>query len=124
MDKQSNKVISLYLKEIASALICPKSLKSVFLSELRGDIETYTTSVSTVTEDDLYKEFGTPDEISNGFLDRNNYDDLLKKAKRKAFIWKLICIGVSILLIFFICLAMSLLDMNGDTINVSDAYVS
>lgn len=70
----NNKVINLYLKEVSAKLNCTGSMKSVFLNELKENIANFTETASLITKDDLYKEFETPDEISDGLLDRNDYN--------------------------------------------------
>lgn len=98
MTFKNNKIINSYLKEVSAKLNCQKSLKAVFIKELKSDIENYADSVGLSMKDDLYREFGTPEEIANSLFDRHDYDVLLKKAKRKALAWKLIA-GVLLMLL-------------------------
>ena len=86
MTVANKKIINSYLKEIYANLNCKKSLKAVFIKELKSDIENYADSVGLSIKDDLYREFGTPEEIANSLFDRHDYDVLLKKAKGIAII--------------------------------------
>lgn len=122
MTSKNKKIINSYLKEVSANLNCKKSLKSVFIKELKSDIENYAKSTVSVTKDDLYNEFGTPEEISNSLFDRHDYDVLLKKAKRKALAWKLIAIILFILLLIAVYGFSELLSLTNTKVIVTNVY--
>ncbi len=122
MTVANKKIINSYLKEIYANLNCKKSLKAVFIKELKSDIENYADSVGLSIKDDLYREFGTPEEIANSLFDRHDYDVLLKKAKGKALAWKLIAIISCILFIVAICCFADLLAHVRGEVTVTNIY--
>ena len=122
MTAANKKIINSYLKGVSANLNCTKSLKSVFLTELKSDIENYAKSTVSVTKDDLYNEFGTPEEISNSLFDRHDYDALLNKAKRKALACKLIAIVLIMLLVVAVYVIAEMWDLIHFEVTVTNVY--
>ena len=83
-----DKAVSQYLKEINGRLTCSNAMKSVFLTQLKEDIADYRAKGQPVTLEALQARFGTPEDISRGFLERDGYEELLDKEKRKIRFWK------------------------------------
>lgn len=122
MTKKNKKIVRLYLKEISAKLNCGRAMKLVVLSEIKSDIEAYTSSGDSITINDLYNEIGTPDDIANSLFDRKDYDILLKKAKRKTFILTLVAIILVILLSVSIYGFVELLSHYDSDITVTNVY--
>ena len=122
MNQSNNRVIQSYLKDVSARLVYPRAVRSVFISELKENILNFAAHEAPVSLDDLYKEFGSPDDISEGFLDRKEYSSLLKKSKRKMAIW--ICIGIIAFILFVvaICCFVLLLHHIGGEVIVTDVY--
>ncbi len=118
----NKKVINSYLREVSSNLYCKKSLKSVFIQELKSDIENYTDSSVLVKKEDLYHEFGTPEEIANSLFDRNDYNLLLKRAKIKVFVCILIATVLFILLLVSGYVIIELFDLIIFEVTVTNVY--
>lgn len=123
--KKNNRVVKQYLKEVSDGLDCPRSVKSVFISEFKSDIFNYAAN-DIVDMDDLYDKFGTPESIADGFCDKNDYKLLLKKAKKRSFVMKLIFAVLIIILLAVIIFAALIIkdaiaDING-TIIISEPY--
>lgn len=89
------KVIRQYLKEVKKELNCSMSVKSVFLKDLKEEIAFSRTQGLTITGESLRAEFGSPEEISASFYNRSDYKELLAKAKKKLFFWR-ISAGIAI----------------------------
>lgn len=119
---KNKQIISNYLKSVAKNLQVSRILKSTFIHELKDSVTSFASENKDITIDDLYNEFGTPKEISEGFLDRKDYNVLLAKAKKRAMIWKILGISVSLLLILLICFVGFLLRQYGGEVYVSDVY--
>ncbi|MGM9681334.1 MAG: DUF6120 family protein [Eubacteriales bacterium] len=118
-----NSSIKQYLKEVSGNLACPRSVKTIFLQELKSEILSRQDGKDPFTLSELYHDFGTPDEIADGFFDRNDYDNLLKKAKRRTIISMCISIVTLILLICAIWLIVELLLTFGGTVTVSEPHI-
>ncbi len=120
MTSINKKVVKSYLKEVSSVLDCNKALKSVFLSELREDIENFSNSGVVISKEKLYGEFGTPQDITHSFYSRNDYDVLLKKSKKKVIIWRIISVVFCILFIVVVCHFVELLDHSHGEVTVTN----
>ena len=83
------KEIRRYLKEVRKELNCSMSIKSVFLKNLKEEIAFSRIQGMTITGVSLRAEFGAPEEISASFYNRGDYKELLAKAKKKLFFWRI-----------------------------------
>ena len=122
-----NKLIKIYLKDVSSKLTCPRSVRSVFISELKNEIEDLIKEKRDLTYEMLCERYGSPDEIANGFYDRSDYSRLLQKAKKKAKRWKILCIIAAILLVLAIGLiiyAYITLGEYSGSVKVSNSNIS
>ena len=119
---KSKQIISNYLKNVAKNLQVSRILKSTFIHELKDSVTSFVSENKNITIDDLYNEFGTPEEISEGFLDRKDFATLLKKSQITSFRLRIICIcSVILCIIIFIFLIWVIHESSG-TITVTDAY--
>lgn len=98
-----NSNIKQYLKEVSAKLSCPKGVKAIFLRQLKSEIIAFADNNTTITVDELYRQFGTPEEIADGFFDRDDYSTMLKKAKKHAAFWMVLCVVLTVILIVFLC---------------------
>ena len=122
-----NKLIKIYLKDVSSKLTCPRSVRSVFISELKNEIEDLIKEKRDLTYEMLCERYGSPDEIANGFYDRSDYSKLLQKAKKRAKRWKILCIIAAILLVLAIGLiiyAYITLGEYSGSVKVSNSNIS
>lgn len=117
-----NSNIKQYLKEVSAKLSYPKGVKSVFLRQLKGDILAFAENNTTITVDELYSHFGTPEEIAAGFFDRDDYSAMLKKAKRRGVIWMCVGIGTTVLLCTAIIMIIAMYGSMGGTVDVGNSY--
>ncbi len=117
-----NSNIKQYLKEVSAKLSCPQGVKSVFLRQLKSDILAFTDNNTTIAVDELYSQFGTPEEIAAGFFDRDDYSVMLKKAKRRANIWMWVGIGTTVLLCIAIIMIIAMYGSMGGTVDVGNSY--
>lgn len=120
--RKNDHIIKQYLKEVSAELNCPKSVKSVYASELRNDILNYFSNNDSVSIDDLYDNFGTPESIADGFFDKSDYKRLLKKAKKKSLYWKLVVVGLVIICIAIIFLLICIVQNSAGNITVTNSY--
>lgn len=115
-------IVKQYLKKVSRALHCPKSVKFVMIQELKGNVLEFAKNNAPITLDELYHEFGLPDVIANGFLNREDYENLLEKAKKKTFIWRCVGVVLLILLIIAVVLTIFLYKDIGGAVTISDIY--
>lgn len=115
--KKNKHIIQQYLKEITAALNCPKSVKAVYASDLKNDILNYLSDndSDSISINELYDKFGTPEDIADGFYDKNDYKLLLKKAKRRAALWMFVSIFA---IIFVVLIIMVVLYASNELSNV------
>ena len=93
-----NAAVNQYLKEIGKKMAkCPKAARNAFLAEIRESIERSEPQNPKWTLEKLYADFGSPEEISNGFYDREDYKEFFRKAKKNSFRWKMAFLVVCIL---------------------------
>lgn len=115
-----NSNIKQYLKEVSATLSCPKGVKSVFLRQLKSDILAFADNSTVITVDELYRQFGTPEEIAAGFFDRDDYSAMLKKAKRRANIWMCLSIVATVLFIVTVIMIIEMSTIYGGDVTVSN----
>ena len=63
-----NKDIEKYLSQVKACLPCKKSDKAVILADIRLAISEFAENSAIQSIDDIYKRFGTPEEIAKAYL--------------------------------------------------------
>lgn len=81
-NSNNKKVITLYLKQLKTTLMCSASMKKVILSDVKHQISELEDQLQVLEEKDLHREIGSPDEIARGFESRDDIENLKKKAKK------------------------------------------
>lgn len=121
METKNDLLIQQYLKEVSPHILFPKKTKKkFFLRELKTVLSSYAEEHPDLSIDMLYKEFGAPEEFTNGLLDRKDYADLLKKANRRMHIWRCVSIGFAVLAVLCICVIVYLMITYGGTVTVTN----
>ncbi len=124
MNTGKNKtIVRKYLKEIRNRLVCQKSLQTVFLRELKERIQLFQSSDQEITEEILYEEFGSPDDIAAGFFNREDYKELLQKARKRAILWKIACVVITILLLALISYTICYIQYTRRHITLTNDYI-
>lgn len=120
MTNKTRKTIKLYLKNISKQLNCSLSFKNVFLQATKEKIFELAARKETLTMNDLYTEFGPPEEVVMDLFDKEEYSKLLAKSRKRTLIVSIVAI------IFFISLLVSsvfiidLIDTYSGTTTVTD----
>lgn len=96
-DKQLDKDIKNYIKEVKSLLICDYKTQNKFIGDIKCRLDEHIENGLIHNIDDVYKRMGTPQDIAKAFFE--NAD--VKKVKKKMNITKIILIGVIIALLMF-----------------------
>ena len=116
------KEIRRYLKEVRKELNCSMSIKSVFLKDLKEEIAFSRIQGMTITGESLRAEFGTPEEISASFYNRNDYKELLAKAKKKLFFWRIAAGVITVILVLTIIFLICFIQSSSIEIRISDLH--
>lgn len=96
-DKQLNKDVNKYIREIKSYLICDYKTQNKLVGDIKNRIYEHIEDDLIHNMDDIYKRIGAPQEIVKGFLE--NADS--RKIKKRMNISKTIVIGVIIALLMW-----------------------
>ncbi len=78
--------IKAYYNSIKKSVKCERKAKAEFLSTLRDNISEYVRDYPDATPADLEKTFGTPDEISDSFLQSLDPDEIRTASNSKKII--------------------------------------
>lgn len=118
MKPGSNEIINKYVKAIEKDLKCSKALSSVFRKTFREQLydfaEQYDVHGESITHERLSERFGLPNEVADSFFSRSDYGELLKKGKKKAFIWKCAAfVGIVLLVVILVIFILYARDAGG-----------
>lgn len=78
-DKQLDKDVKIYIKEVKSLLICDYKTQKKFIGDIKSRIDEHIESGCVKNIDDIYKQIGTPQDIAKAFFE--NAD--VKKSKKE-----------------------------------------
>ncbi len=97
-----NKGIEKYLSQVKAYLPCKKSDKAVILADIRQAISEFAENSDIQSIDDIYKRFGTPEEIAKAYLSDAEPNNIKKAINiRKVFVIAVV-IALSMLAIAFV----------------------
>ena len=82
MKTKNQTVIREYLQALNKVLICKRAVKRAILDEIRMQIGEVEQRFPTLTQEDLYREIGLPEEVARGFESREDMEGIRVKAKR------------------------------------------
>ena len=116
--------VKLYLGDISSALTCSRSMKKVFMREFRPEVEEFAAGRENLTVEALCARFGSPEDVADGFAERDDYKALLKKAKKRTVILAVIIVLLLVVLSFSIWFALEMHELAGHHIVVSNAVAA
>lgn len=103
-DKEAKIIIKKYLKDVSTKVVCSYTIKKFFISDLKNKLNDYFEDNQHITMDLIHSNFGTPEEIANGF-DELKTDKLQNQAKNfKIFLIITISILIILALIIFLIL--------------------
>lgn len=91
-----DRIIKTYRKKLTASLPCSGARKEEMISSIELNIRTYFDEHPDASEKEIYKHFGTPDEITNEYLHSLEGTNLQKKFKKKRTIF---CIVFAIALV-------------------------
>ena len=106
-----NKDIEKYLSQVKAYLPCRKADKTAILEDIRQAIFEFTENSGAETIDDIYKRFGTPEEIAKSYLSDTEPQNIKKAINVRKVIIAAVVAFLLILLGFLIAV---FLDLHGD----------
>ena len=95
MDKELKKDINQYIKEIKLNIICDFKTRKKFISDLKISIYDFVECENIFSVDEVYRHFGTPQQIAKEFFLGLNF----RKIKRKMNYTKGVIVGTVVSLI-------------------------
>ena len=88
-----NKDIEKYLSQVKAYLPCKKSDKAVILEDIRQAIYEFAENSAIQSIDDIYKRFGTPEEIAKAYLSDAEPKNIKKAIRlRKVLVWAVVAV--------------------------------
>lgn len=87
-DGSFQKDLKTYKNQIKSKLICDSKVSKTFVKDLQNSIDNYIADNEVSSIDEIYKHFGTADDIANAFFETVD----ITTVKRKISIKKLIAV--------------------------------
>ncbi len=88
-----NKDIEKYLSQVKAYLPCKKSDKAVILEDIRQAISEFAENSAIQSIDDIYKRFGTPEEIAKAYLSDAEPKNIKKAISlRKVLVWAVVAV--------------------------------
>lgn len=97
-NKQMNKAVNKYIKEVKSYLICDFKTQRKFTGDLKSRIHEHMDNGVINSADDIYQQIGDPQEIVKGFFE--NADT--RKIKRRMNFTRVLMIGIIVFLLIWV----------------------
>ena len=110
-----------YIKEVSDRLICPKGTKKFFMVQFEDLVCSYAAEHPDASYGELCKEFGEPEKISTDIVEKAEYREMLKKAKKKTTIWIIVAVIAVAIIVFLIWFIAYLIKTYSGTYAVSPA---
>lgn len=99
--------LKIYKNDVKSKLLCDSKISKALFKDLQNDIDNYIEDNNVTSIEEIYKHFGSADDIATAFLDTVD----IAAVKRKMNIKKLIAVLVAAVII--ICgIGMTVMVMN------------
>lgn len=103
-----------YKNEIKSKLICDSKVSKKFFEDLQSNIDNYIADNNATSIEEIYKHFGTADEIAKAFFETTDISTI----KKKIFVKKLIAILViAVVVIWGIVVVIDLMGSSAATVS-------
>ena len=118
MKTKKQTVIREYLQSLNNVLVCKRAVKKAILDEIKMQIGEVEQRFPTLTQEDLYREIGLPDEVARGFESREDMGVIREKAKkyeRNRLLCGVIAIMAAVSIVFAAVLITSQDDYYSDT---------
>lgn len=101
-DSSFQKDLKTYKNEIKSKLICDSKVSKKFFEDLQNNIDNYIVENNAKSIEEIYKHFGTADDIAKAFFETTDIDTVKRKISIKKLIVILVIAIISIFAIVMI----------------------
>lgn len=101
------KEIEKYISDVSSHLLCPSKKKKEIIEDIRGAVFDFAEESGTKDIAEIYKHFGTPEELAKVYLAELDPAQIKKKINIRRV---LIATVVVALIIFTICLTIAVVN--------------
>ena len=106
-----NKEIEKYISEVGTHLFCLKKNKKEVLAEIREAVFEFAENNDVHSIDDIYKRFGTPEEIAKAYVADTEPQNIKKAISIRKMLFAAI---VSVVLIFTVFMTCIFIDSHND----------
>lgn len=114
------KEIEKYISDVSSKLLCSKEKKKELIEDIRGAVFDFAEESGTNNIADIYKHFGTPEELAKVHMSELDPEQI----KKKVNIRRVVIVAVVVALVLFVlALIVALIDSHIDTENYSTAII-
>ena len=118
-----NSIKDKYLREVESGMEYSKRTKKYFLKELCPLIDEYIAEHPEATVEDLYVEFGRPNDYKNNLADNEVYAAMLKKAEKRSRLFLILCIVLGIIAALAIAFVVYLISRYSGTTEITNIII-
>ena len=98
-------------------------MKRVLCNELDGDISAFVDGKENITQEELYSNYGEPQDVVDSLFTKKDYSRQLKRAKRLFIPLAVVSIVLVVALFISILFIVELIDTYGYTGYVGDAQI-
>lgn len=108
------KEIEKYISDVNSKLLCSKEKKKELIEDIRGAVFDFVDGSGTKDISDIYKHFGTPEELATAHMSELDPAQI----KKKVNIRKVVIVAVVIMIVVFaVAMIAVIIDSNRDNID-------
>lgn len=91
------KEIEKYISDVSSKLLCSKEKKKELIEDIRGAVFDFAEESGTKNIADIYKHFGTPEELAKAHMSELDPEQIKKKISAKKMIFWGIIIALAMI---------------------------
>lgn len=113
-DASFQKDLKTYKNEIKSKLICDSKVSKKFFEDLQSNIDNYIADNNATSIEEIYKHFGTADEIAKAFFETTDISTIKKKISVKKLIAILV---IAVVVIWGIVVVIDLIGSRAATVS-------
>lgn len=97
--KQMNKICKQYISEIKAFFPIMGKDEKKYIAKLKNNIESYCDEAGIATKEELYKNYGFPNNVVNDYYSSLDTDYIVKKIKLSKYIKALVSVILILLIV-------------------------
>jgi len=121
------KEIEKYISDVSSKLLCSKEKKKELIEDIRGAVFDFAEESGTNNIADIYKHFGTPEELAKAHMSELDPEQIKKKVNiRRVVIVAVVVALIALVFSLIIALIDGHIAGNGNTVisQVEELYIT